>query len=291
RMNNLVSSHSEGVAQHANNLTTDIIERGFAYKYQNGRTSVAGHGWLGFDRRTVIETVDPGVGVQYPAFPNQVVRITTTEYDPPSRYTPDGQPGAGTTPPYMYPLAGLPRSTTVDESASVNGVTPPLESAPHRRRTVVRNDWGVQVSAAGRPFPAVRNRFTATYERPVPSFPPPSPDTSDGTRLSQCQETFRTDNYGNVESHGRGCDDEFTQTTTSFSNNPTTWLISNPTRITGRSEEFVSTKTRVRVMGYDARGLLTTVEEQPDGPPAEFKSTAYDRDEFGNVRRIIEEVF
>ncbi len=178
-MHALVSSHSEGVAQGANNVINDVMERGFAYKYVNGRSSVTGHGWLGFDRRTVIETAETS-GVSWPNFPGRVVRTTTTEFEPPVRYRPDGvnyNPGPATDaePPYLYPLAGLPRTITVDESASVNGATPPLESAPHRRRTRVRNTWAVQHSTAGLPFPAVRSRLTFSYDRPVTSFPPRGP--------------------------------------------------------------------------------------------------------------------
>ena len=156
------------------------MERGFAYKYLNGRQSVTGHGWLGFERRTVIETVYPGVGLP----PAELSGSGRSNHDHGSstrrratRRT--ARTAAGTTHSRRTSTRSpvCARSITIDESASVNGVTPPLESAPHRRRTRVSERLGVsRYSTAGRPFPAVRQRLTISYERPVPSFPAPSPD-------------------------------------------------------------------------------------------------------------------
>src|SRR5260221_3517409 len=55
-MKGLVSAHTEGFAD-ASGFQGELVERRYAYAYENGRIDVTGHGWLGFDKRTVTERV------------------------------------------------------------------------------------------------------------------------------------------------------------------------------------------------------------------------------------------
>jgi hypothetical protein len=61
--------------------------------------------------------------------------------------------GPSTAPPYLYPLAGLPKAITIDQTGSFTDPASPLETESHTRRERVVSSWTVLVSADERPYP------------------------------------------------------------------------------------------------------------------------------------------
>ncbi len=276
RMNNLVSGHTEGVID--NDGTSEVVEREYKYAYWNARYNVTGHGWLGFERRRMLG-------------PEATI---TTEAVPPVRYTLGGGV-ATTTPPYVYPLAGLPARVVVDRYRGKSE----LESAEFQERTRTENGWDVGLSADSKPFPKLTTRTTVVYDREVPplTIPPTVRDFEDnGIELTDHLEEFDYDGYGNVEFHNQRFVSrsetafERITTTTSFAPNAETWLISNPERTQIQSDRGGESRTQIWDPTYDQAGLLSSVARTPDGPTSERHTTTYVRDEFGNPLQIIESV-
>jgi hypothetical protein len=224
-MPNLVSGHHEGFTTN----TGDIVERDYSYTYIDARVNVAGHGFLGFDRRTVDEqaevaSVDPG-------------RTTTIDYVPIARYDLNGNPTQSSTPPYLYPLAGLVQATTVDQHVGANSVSP-IQKGLFERRTQTINTWAVKLSAFNRPFPYVSARSTTTYDRPVAVIGPPPESGDNGSTLFTCLGGSIVNGYGNVTADFQGCQSvspgisvEDTVTQRHYSEDPMAWLISNPDNV------------------------------------------------------------
>lgn len=288
-MKGLVSGHSEGFKD-PSGFNGEIVERNYSYTYENARMNVTGHGWLGFDRRSVTETVQ-GQG-----------RTVTTEFQPVARYTLAGIVAAGTTPPYLYPLAGLPRGVIIDQGPTLGGdaTLSPLEDAPHSRRTRITNYWKVQSSADGRPFPVLNRAYTETFSRRVPEPFNDVPFEEDGDLRTSCVNlNENVDGYGNVWFNQAYCEApeleariERVTTETTFEPNRSRWLISNPelVTVTGRRDRTASSsdsQTQVVDPEYDILGFLHAVTRDPSG---ERQRSTYTRDDFGNVTRIVEDV-
>lgn len=288
-MKGLVSGHSEGFTD-PSGFNGEVIERNYSYAYENARMNVTGHGWLGFDRRSVTETVQ-GQG-----------RTVTTEFQPVARYTPAGTATTSTAPPYLYPLAGLPRSVIIDQGPTLGGdvTQSPLEDAPHSRRTRITNFWRVQSSADSRPFPVLNRARTETFSRRVPAPFNDVPFAEDGVQRTSCTNLNEdVDGYGNVGFNQTYCEApeleariERVTTETTFQPNRTKWLISNPELITvtGRRDRTASSsdsQTQVVDPEYDILGFLHAITRDPSG---ERQRSTYTRDDFGNVTRIVEDV-
>ena len=223
-MQGLVSSHTEGFAD-PSGLDGEIVERSYGYQYENGRMNVTGHGWLGFDKRTVTEHV------------LDQVRTVTTTYQPVARYTSAGVVTTSTTPPYLYPLAGLPQTVVVDQGlVDPAAGKSPIEDAVRTRRTIISQTWGVQLSADARPFPILNETRTQTFSRPVGA-------DGDGDRRTDCFDINENiDGYGNVTHNLKTCGDndladpisfERLDTQTrylpeSFPDDPLRWVVGNP---------------------------------------------------------------
>jgi RHS repeat-associated protein len=275
RMTNLVSRHTEGVID---NDGSEVVEREYRYAYWNARYNVAGHGWLGFERRVV---VGPEAKI-------------TTDVVPPARYTPWGGL-ATTTPPYVYPLAGMPARVVMDRARGQS----PLETAEFEERTRIENTWEVSVSADGMPFPKLSTRTTIVYDREVP--PPAIPATvrdfeDNGIKLTDHVENFSTDPYGNVTGHNERWVDggemayERRSTVSGFFPDRSSWLISNPHMTIVDSQRHGQGKAQSWNFEYDERGLLKSVTRSQAGPANERHKTTYQRDAFGNPFQVIEEV-
>ncbi|MGB7213721.1 MAG: RHS repeat-associated core domain-containing protein, partial [Gammaproteobacteria bacterium] len=262
----------------------DQVERSYAYRYVNARMNVSGHGWLGFDRKVVIEssTIDPG-------------RTITTDFVAPVRYTLSGQILQDASVPYAYPIAGMPMRIIIDENAS--GAFGPglLENAVYDRRTVIENLWNAQTSASGLSFPRIASRLTQSFERERPSgFPDPRSFEDHGLLRSRCQEFFTFDGYGNVtdivEECQRSLDPlqiiERNSSQRAFLPNPGTWLISNLQSDLVISERSGNHREQLWDLSYDSRGLLASIRRVPVG--AQEHTTTYVRDSFGNVTDVIE---
>jgi RHS repeat-associated protein len=292
RMRGLVSLHREGRLGASGE---PIYERSYQHSYVNGRMSITGHGWLGFDRHKVVESA---VNVDR-------VITTTTDYEPIRRTTLDGTPTEGTAPPYIYPFAALPKKVTVEVSA-VAASRQPLESAPggYEHRTLIDNTWVIGQSTATLPtgtlpFPKLGSRITRAYERERPIFvpgqPPPPPPTDDGALLVTRTETFAVDEYGNVTSHvdiwtdpTLGSQLESTQTTAAFVPNESTWLISQPELVTITSQRYgFPSQTQEWNPNY-VSGLLSSVTRAQNDDARH--SMLYHRDQFGNIDQITENV-
>ncbi len=292
--NNLVSSHVEGFTS---SQGSEVDERTYTYHYVNGRMSVAGQGWLGFERRTVDMSAAAG----------EV--ITTTDYAPVARYDLSGNPTQTATPPYIYPFAGLVQTTTVDvlSDSGPGTIKPPLQRDFFDQRTQTVNTWAVQLSASNRPFPFVQTRTRNTYERPVTGGgfinPTRPPFEDNGSQVTTCLDSFSVDGYGNMLNGGSQCqgiesflDEDSTVST--FVPDPTTWLISNPTNVQIFNQHVEVVEGSIRTafdvrefnLGYTAQGLLHTVSRAPNGTSDQQITTTYDRDGFGNVSQITEQV-
>ena len=148
RMNGIVARHVEKRSDNAADGGA-VAERYYTYRFTNGRMNLTGHGWLGFDRREVTVTS---------AVARDAGTTTTIDYEPVVRYTPKGEIATDLSKPYLYPLAGLPRTTTVDQHVWRFDVdVPPLQSGFYERRTQIVNHWQVRQSAFVRPFPVVKS--------------------------------------------------------------------------------------------------------------------------------------
>jgi RHS repeat-associated protein len=284
RVSGLVSTHSEG---YVDSNDAEVIERSYEYNYVNARMNVTGQGWIGFDRRTVRSLLfrDP-------------FRDVTTEYEPIAHFDQNGNRIVGGTaslePPYLYPLAGLPKTVTIDEYPlqSLVQVGGSIENGSYIRRTKIQNIWDVRLSAFGRPFPFIDTRVTRTFDR---SSTPPPPFEDDGSLLTECTEGRVPDGYGNVVTSNEQCQGnsdfpgEQTLTVLDLVPDAQNWLISHPGRIS-----TVSTRGGGEPVGqewsfrYD-NGLLSSFTRAPENTPAQH-TTTYTRGDFGNVRHILEEV-
>src|SRR6188768_1956882 len=227
RMTGLVARHSEGTL---NTSGFPSIERVYTYTFVNGRMNLTGHGWLGFDRRIVAMS---STGL------NNTGTTTAIDYEPVARYTPSGEVSTDLTKPYLYPVAGLPKTTTVDHHIVDPLSFPPLQSGFFERRVQSVNHWQVQLSSFHRPFPVVTSRTTSTYDRPVEGglfAGPPLDFAINGELLSACHSELSTDGYGNVTVDDGSCRAgsktvDWFRTTKEFAPDPSRWLISNPENI------------------------------------------------------------
>jgi RHS repeat-associated protein len=281
RMNGLVSYHVEGfVADAAGN---EIKERFYDYKYENGRVNLAGHGWLGFDKRTVVERV----GTQQ--------RHVAIEFEPVVRYTPQGLPTTSATWPYLYPLVGMPRTVTVDQYGAIDEASP-LEDRQRARRNRTTNEWAVKLSDDGRPFQYLKLSRTESLSKPVPAVGESIPiEEQDGELRTSCiDNNYEVDNYGNVLRNYRGCgelDNELSyggvDTATTFPIDRDQWTVSNPGVVTVTGTRGGSSKTRMLVHQYNAAGILTGVVQDPTGV-VHHTTLTRDPQGYGTIERIRE---
>jgi RHS repeat-associated protein len=281
RVNGLVSSHNEGVD---NGSGFETIERSYRYTYSNARMDVTGHGWLGFDKRIASESV------------LDQTRTVTTTFEPVQRYTVGGSPQINPEPPYLYPLAGLPRQIIIDQSYSASSMhREPLEDQSRGLRTIVTNTWIVRQSADHRPFPFRTQSDVDTYSRPTGDVLSPTPFDEDGDRRTDCGESFDTDGYGNLIYHDWACGiPDLTLEYTTVNTLPATpqrasWIISNPELVSTKSfrRDYNHDQTQVVRYEYDSLGQLFTVTRDPDG---DAQKTTFIRNGFGNVASTIETV-
>jgi len=283
RMSGIVAEHIERVSDPANG-GTETAERYYTYTFTNGRMNLTGHGWLGFDRREITVTS---------AAAGDAGTTTTVDYEPVARYTPSGQLATDLSKPYLYPLAGLPRTTTVDNHVTAVNNFPPLQNGFYERRVQTVNHWRVKQSSFNRPFPVIDTRTTSTFDRPVPGGiggPPPAFEYN-GMELGHCDSTLGTDAYGNLSDDDESCYVastfvESNHTVTDFAPDPLSWLISNPYHIKISKYRNVL-KQREYDLAYSG-GLLGSVTRAPQGPDDQWHRSTYVRDDFGNVKQIIE---
>src|SRR6478752_4940437 len=134
-MTGIVAGHVEKVSDPNGSET---IERQYTYSYTNGRMNLTGHGWLGFDRREITFVSSA---------PGDAATTTTIDYEPVARYTPNGEVATDLSKPYLYPFAGLPRTTTVDNHVMDVNLFPPLQNGFYERRVQTVNHWQVRQSA------------------------------------------------------------------------------------------------------------------------------------------------
>jgi RHS repeat-associated protein len=299
KMTGLVSKHTDGFLD-GNNQTQ--IRKTTDYRYFNARVNVTGHGFLGFDRRVVVESSTPGASQES----QQSVQNLTIDAQPIVRVRPNGQLADDTKPPYLYPFAGLAGTATTDVRIDERAVpiAPISTGVGHfRRRTRVTNVWAVGLSENAKPFPRLQSRLTQTFDRERPfEIGVPTPDTEDGPLIVECAEIFTTDGYGNILTHTNSCFDseerfiEGMTTNSTYDLNPTNWLISNPKTTSSTSFRSSFSQTREYLFTYDSRGLLETVTRgvhEANGTPNDetaWHRKSFGRNAFGNPEQIIEEV-
>jgi YD repeat-containing protein len=279
KMQGLVSGYTAGFTYKAADGTGYFNdERRYSYSYENARLSMTGHGWLGFDKVTVKEQTS-GAGAQ--------VTTSTTEYTPATRYTPSGTVATGTSPPYLYPLAGLARVVTIDQTGNEAAET--LENAVYNRRTRRMNFWAVARSADGRPYPTLQDATTLTFSRPAAALP-----SEDGSLRTSCfQINNQFDGYGNALYTEQVCyrgelELELTATLFGpFALDRSEWLISHPVSARVSSYRYPATGSAREVQdysyAYDSMGQLESAIRDPAG---EHDETVYGHDDYGNVDSI-----
>lgn len=306
RLRGLVSSHTEGFADTSVQGGTHVgerVERSYQYTYENARVSATGHGWLGFEKRTVAETVN-----NLNAELTDRLTSVTTKFLPPFRYRPSGGAMAANEvdPPYLYPLAGMQDVTITDQTKPNSVGHSSIEDIGHSRRTVVSQNWDVKASADGRPFPELLWTITQSYSRDLPEFGDAMPFEENGDlRITCTDENFLFDGYGNVVQNSKSCGQgeeifERLDTTTDFDPpNTANWFIANPNRIATTSTRGGGrlapdqqppplSQTQVVAPHFDpATGLLASVTRDPEG---DNHKIAYTRDAngFGNIVHIDE---
>jgi RHS repeat-associated protein len=282
KLTGLVSSHSEGLVDKDGN---EVIERTFTYTYTNPRVSVTGHGWLGFDSRTITAMVPARAGIS-------PVSRTTIEYEPIRTRPLDSSDGKFR---HLYLFAGLPKTTTITHGIEDEPITPPLQTAPHERITEITNTWEERQSASGFPFPALTRRDTDVYERErALPFPAPPPSSTSRELLSFCVEDITPDEYGNTEHHTRDCrqgedSEEIRETSVTYVHdaaNLDRWLISIPQAINIKSIRGQEEQTQSWQPTFDDKGRLRFMTRAG----AETYTIEYVPDVFGNVTDTIENV-
>jgi len=301
RMSGLVSSHTESFDDPTvlgGERIGPHLERSYRYTYEDGRINVSGHGWLGFGRRAVTETV---FLPQSDGFIDQQTRVTT-EFLAPARYKPSGalMDATDTAWPYLYPLAGMPSMITTDRgmpgslAQSTTLAQSPIEDGGHSRRTAVRQNWGVHMSADHRPFPVLNYSETKTFSRSVPVDDTAAFDQDGAPRTDCVDSNLFFDGYGNVTDNKKYCgvaDDIFEtlETTTSYDQADTTnWFIADANRITTISSRGGSSQPQVIAPHFDPQtGLLASVTRDPGG---DNHTVTYvrDPDGFGTVVHVEE---
>lgn len=273
---------------------SDVLESTSTYGYRNGRMSATGHGWLGFDSRTV--------SIEYPGVGGG--KKVATEYYPPIRTSLAGDTLTSATPPFIYPFAGFTKSITVDEFAGISAIESPADGGGFRRRTRTTSSWDVGLPATAHPlpFPRLRSQTTSVYERPLPAIVigDPPPDIEDGALLMSCTQNFTGyDAHGNLLTELHDCTDaagllmESGGTTSEYQQDEAAWLVSNPTHVTITSQRANWGYTRTLDLTYDARGLLETVTralDDPNGDVTAFHRTTYVRNPHGNPEHIWEDI-
>jgi RHS repeat-associated protein len=289
----LVSSDSEGFTDATG---TPVSERGHTYQYLNARMNLTGHGWLGFDQR-IVKGNDSGHD-----------QTVVTDYEPVARYDLNGQAIDSAAPPYIYPLAGLPHVVRIADGlvsrdpgfiCTVHACDPPpLQTATFYRLTRIENDWGVQLSAYGRPFPVVSSRDTSTYDKALETVAPPPPLNEDGALLlSDCfVSNVVVDAFGNTTHSDEICQNEEGESNAeetimdqpTFETDVANWLAFNPTEIRITSTRSDETQTQSWGLQYQ-NGMLFTATRAP-GNTAQQHKTTYLRDAFGNPYQITENV-
>lgn len=284
RMRGLVALAQDGLVD-ANGV--EVLERTSRYQYYNGRVNVAGHGWLGFERRTVADST--------------AGRVTRTDYLPPQRYDLNGLPTEAKTAPYLYPLAGLARLVTVDDiqTGAAGALPATLDTGNFGRRLQWTHSWLVGKSDQNRLFPRLSTRVRAEYARLVADnpFEPPLPFETNGVRRSSCNDRFTHDVYGNVTYLTESCNVATEQavdekiTDTHFEIDSNQWLISNPSSVAVTSTvilgDHYAHQVREVELKYDSQGLLKSVTRDPNGS---WHKTSYIRNGFGNVELATETV-
>lgn len=275
----LVSQYTEGFVAGSGSEKTDRI---YSYRYQNARVNLTGHGWLGFDKRTVSESTDAQV------------RTVTTQFEPLARYQLNGSQASDLAQPYFYPLAGLARTVTVDEGrmSATSAIPAGLEDVATMRRTVVTNTWDVAESGSDRPYPRLEYKSTESYSRPNGSIAEPTPWAENGHLRFGCNERFSEFNdYGDPREYSQKChngeSESFENSSiTLFTSNAATWFVSQPKSISESSERDGVTHTRTTSFDYQDE-LLQKVTRDPG---VENQSTTYFRDSYGNIRIVVESV-
>ena len=280
RMTGLVGSHQEGFL----GSNGDVLERRYTYQNVNGRMNTTGQGWLGFDRRVITEKS----GAAPP-------RVVTIDYKPIARYDLQGNPTQATTPPYIYPLANLPKVITTDQVGDPGLLIeqpPPLQSGFFSRRMRVENTWRVNLSASNRPFPFVGSRFTTTYDR-AETQASPRPFDDNGTLLTECSDSFSPDSYGNITIEDQRCQELFgtaierNLTIKTIIPDPTNWFVTNPKHVSVQSSRAT---TAIQDFEMTYQGNLVASVTRSLNSDDKRRVTTYARDEFGSVRTVTEEV-
>src|SRR5207244_6689934 len=127
-------------------------------------------------------------------------------FEPARRFKLDGTETTDMTHAYVYPLAGLPHVTTVDQTMfALTDPQSPIEDAPHSRRTRTTQDWAVQLSAGGRPFPVLAKTTTESFSRQATSIGDVPFEQSGFLRTFCRDENLQVDSYGNVTHNKKSC--------------------------------------------------------------------------------------
>ncbi|WP_437904017.1 RHS repeat-associated core domain-containing protein [Sorangium sp. So ce327] len=241
RVGPVVSSYSETIRD----LPPDApgggtrVNMRHTFEYAGARRGFHGRGWLGFELRKRV-TYDGDARVQ----------VDVWHYDNSTYF----EEVPGSVVGRVYPFSGLE--------------TLHIQTFPRlRERQVARlsADWQLELSDAGLPFAQLAtSRTTVSESRPVP--------LQGRSVLSELNESFQTDSYGNRTRHQWTVDagEDLAETRTIVRTfNPTaaqraSWLISLVRRVEATSETAESGVTRISMFDYDDAGRLRQTTREPD---------------------------
>jgi YD repeat-containing protein len=258
------------VSRHITDTASKPTGRAYRYSYEDGRLDLAGRGWLGFARRTVVdETTRARVESHF----DNVTRIGT-----------------------LYPCAGF--LTLQFATINVAGNAPPVRV---RQTTTARTCEPVIAGAADSPYYFVYPRSTRITEAEGVR-PARGQQTVPGLRQTDRRET--RDAYGNVveteeltysmDSGGARGRADALQTAVRYDNHAASWLIGLP----ARSEVTSATRsgrrvTRITESEFDPEtGLLWKSRIAADVPaggaaaPDPAMEITFTRNAFGLPVRI-----
>ncbi|MBZ4396818.1 polymorphic toxin-type HINT domain-containing protein [Myxococcus sp. AS-1-15] len=222
------------------------------YAYEAARVDVQGRGWLGFAKRTVINS--------------RTNARTVTTYDNQTR---DGG---------LYLRAGMPVTETTEVT---------LESGVrHQHKRVF--EYTVGTSPAQRPF-LYSSLVTDEYREGTGTTLPlvrrnRQTRANDAYGNDTATETFSDEVVSGVLS-GRSWSTK--REVPLIDNLTSTWLIGLPRRVVNTSATADGlVRSRVETHDYNIRGLLTRTVVEPAGSADELLTTTYGRNAFGLVERL-----
>lgn len=224
------------------------LDHRYQFRYSDAREALYGRGWLGFQNRLTQQVVRPEANG-----PLRLVQTVISSLHDPQLFDSTYK---------LFPFAGLEKAKVV-QSANAKS---PIERESVRQRTTTSNDWSLDLSTKGRPYPFLESTVSSTTEV----------EFDQTEHAVQEVTTINTPDagYGNVATSTiystRGAElFGVTEVTTAFDIREDDWLISLPERVDVRDSiasgpDGSESLERATEYVHDSDGLLTKVIREPD---------------------------